>query len=241
MIFFLLLSILFGSSIAQVPLEHDTTLGEYYPFAVHLPASETAQTGKVPVNVFLHGAGSYGDAGELDTKTLWNGAGKLLLQYYSGNVTPANTLAAESFLTVLPLAPNQTQAGVVPEWNDDGVFNVVQRVFDTYPQVDRTRVYISGYSLGARAAWKLLVERPDLWAAAAISAGEPSNETDWSKLLNIPIRHYVGTEDYEGSSNVGKGETIQSLIEQAGGKLCELVQIPGPEPLPAHNQMAIGK
>jgi len=165
----------------------------------------------------------------------YNGPGRRLKEYNAGNFTPSSVLVAEQFITVMPIAPLTNET--VPEWNLPGVLDVYNKVKSMYT-FDTNRVYCSGYSMGARDMWKFLIANPGLCAAAAISAGEPDNTTDFSSIIDIPIQHYAGTEDFDGSSSVAVANRTQRDILEAGSTKCELVIIPGPSPSPAHNAMA---
>ncbi|KAH8924243.1 alpha/beta-hydrolase [Atractiella rhizophila] len=223
---------------AQVPFIHHNELGDEYFFSVVKPAGNSPPA-KPALNLFLHGTGSVGDFGEMDVKLLYNGPGRRIKEYYDGNITVASKLAAEQFLTVMPIHPNDTFYPDVPEWNLGRVKAVLDFVQQNY-DYDQDRVYLTGYSMGARDGWKMAIAYPTSFAAVALSAGEPDNTTDFRPLLNIPIMHYAGTKDYEGASNVARANETQRLIEALGGTKVELTIIQGPDPAisPAHNQMA---
>ncbi|KAH8918644.1 alpha/beta-hydrolase [Atractiella rhizophila] len=222
----------------SIPFIHHSDLGDAYYFNVLKPAGDSPAA-KPALNLFLHGAGSVGDFGELDVKMTYNGPGRRIKEYYDGNITAASKLVAEEFLTVLPIHPNDTIYPAVPEWDLGRVKAVLDFVQQNY-DYDEDRVYLTGYSMGARDGWKMALAYPTSFAAVALSAGEPDNTTDFRPLLNIPFRHYAGTKDYEGASNVGRANQTQHLIEAIGGTKAVLTIIDGPDPAisPAHNQMA---
>jgi len=159
------------------------------------------------------------------------------MDYYGGNMSVSAVMVAEQFLTVIPIAPLDN--ATFPEYDLGGISAVYAKVKSLYT-FDESRVYISGYSMGARDSWKYLfnaISEGHPFAAAAISAGEPDVGTVYTPILTTPIRHYAGTMDYEISSSVAVANVTQKAIVAAGGTDCTLTIIPGPYPLPAHNEM----
>lgn len=54
-------------------------------------------------------------------------------------------------------------------------------------QFDQDRLYLAGFSMGGREAWRLLKDDPTYWAAAVITAGEPEDTVGLEALVNMPI------------------------------------------------------
>ena len=125
------------------------------------------------------------------------------------------------FLTVTPICPNETiqaDAG----WDVLVFPNIIAQVVSVY-DVDLTRVgstrrsieykemlinslllqiYLSSYSMGARAAWNVLFTQPDIFAGSIISSGATYADQDTlSILLGNSIRAYYGADDEDGLSN----------------------------------------
>jgi predicted peptidase len=141
-------------------------------------------------------------------------------EYNTGNRSESDVIAAERWLSVMPIAPNVTVPDGVPEWDLNALMTIVQGVQAQYG-TDPNRIYVSGYSMvcaasilrfflyeqvlsltrwstaiqGARAIWKLLDAQPNTFAAAAMSAGEPNvTTTNFRAFANVPARHYVGSQ-----------------------------------------------
>ena len=63
--------------------------------------------------------------------------------------------------------------------------------------IDEHRIYLTGHSMGAGAAWAAAVARPDLWAAVAPVSGGWMSMTQpvWSALSKTPVLALTGEQD----------------------------------------------
>ena len=112
-------------------------------YLLYLP--EQSADAPLPLLLYLHGGGESGqDLNLLKTR----GLPRLLEQ---GRTLPFGVLA--------PQNPNPEQ--FFPE---EAVFALIEEVITTYP-VDAERVYLTGFSRGGFAAWRMAMQRPDLFAA----------------------------------------------------------------------------
>jgi predicted peptidase len=114
------------------------------------------------------------------------------------------------FIVVAPQVP----AG--QSWTDtDRLTALVRDVAAKYP-VDRTRIYLIGYSMGAGGVWREAIAHPDLFAAASPAAAwtpEPSEEIA-SALEDLPIRIYHGTADEVAP--FARAEAMAEALDRAG-------------------------
>ncbi|CAD6584557.1 MAG: hypothetical protein CYPHOPRED_002750 [Cyphobasidiales sp. Tagirdzhanova-0007] len=180
----------------------------HYPYSVHLPDRTTRNlaplTTPPPVVLSLSGSGARGPPDMLGELSGYDGLSRKIQEYNSGNYTPAHQLAAEEFLTIVPLAPIEG-----PQWNaswDVTVMpGILAQVASTY-ELDLTRVYLSTYSMGARAGWDLLIQNPNIFAAAVLSSGNTTADAQQlSTIFGIPIRSYYGTDDEAGLAQMLEG------------------------------------
>jgi len=206
-------------------------LGPYYPYVVHLPGGSNPPA-LPPLLLGLHGTGSVGTAEEAFIKPLWNGVGRRIRDYINGNMSSGAITAGEDFITVLPIAPNET----LKEWRIEYILPILDEVAQNYAY-DPNRVYWTGYSMGARAGWRMMMNSTynDRFAAAALAAGDEDPITEsslFTPLRNIPMRHYASTGDFDSSLTAAHAR--QDLVEQAGSTVCELVILTNV----SHNDMA---
>lgn len=112
---------------------------------------ETADT-KLPLVLFLHGAGERGDDPEL-------------LKPVALPQIAAHQ-AEFGFLLLAPQCPNNSN------WAEqmDALEAFLDETVDLYP-VDQTRIYLTGLSMGGGGAWYLAARQPDRFAALAPICG----------------------------------------------------------------------
>jgi len=201
----------------------------YYPYVVHQPANYPLGA-TPPALVMLGGTGSRGsDVNMLKEWSTWNGSGKRLKEYLIGNETFAEAAktVGEQFLVITLIAPNETST----EWRTEDIKPVLADAASKY-QFDQDRLYLAGFSMGAREAWRLLKDDPNYWAAAVMCAGEPEDTVGLEALVNMPIHHYQGEQDFVSPAE--HAYKAQEALEAAGSTSITLTVVPGV----AHNSMA---
>ena len=118
-------------------------------------------------------------------------------------------------------------------WDADSLDTMLDYVLETYPEIDKDRVYVMGYSAGGGATWRWINQSPDRFAAAApcgFTGG--SAQDDAKKLTKLPIWAMAGGDDgknpagirnmVERLKSVGNGNVKHTEFEgadhRAGGK-----------------------
>jgi predicted peptidase len=183
-----------------------------YAYRVMRPATET---GKVPLVVFLHGAGERGGDNLAQLKFL-----------------PAE-LAKGALRQEFPcfvLAPQcaSDQQWVNAPWGDKAcsamaaepsvmLANAIAALGDVRkdPRVDLARVYLVGLSMGGYGAWELAIRQPD-WFAAVVPICGGGDEALAAKLKDTPLWAVHG----EADSIVWpeRSKRMVEAISAAGGK-----------------------
>ena len=142
-------------------------------YVLYLP-DEGAQGSLIPLLLYLHGGSESGsDLGLLKTCGLPRmlGAGKTL-----------------PFIVLAPQNPKPDQ--FFPE---EAILALLEEVMATYP-VDTKRIYLTGYSRGGFAAWRMAAQRPDLFAALApVAAG--GLVTYAFRAKKLPVWAFHGARD----------------------------------------------
>ena len=150
--------------------------------------------GEVPLFIHLHGASARAD----DVKV-----GKV-------EIAP-ETVVAEDFygdhpcVVCVPTCPPEPetwgkQTAKLEALVDDLVANL---------PIDRSRIYLSGYSQGAQGIGKMLESRPDFYAGAIFADGGPSE--NWVGKVKTPLWSYYSPE--RDSTNA---ETLQEGFKADG-------------------------
>jgi predicted peptidase len=127
--------------------------GQTFPYVVYVPRNYDASK-KWPLILFLHGAGESGADG---------------LKMVQVGIGSAIQLNPEKwpFIVVFPQKPN-----IVDPWEkyDGAVMAMVNRARKDY-NVDGSRLYLTGLSMGGHGTWILGARHADLWAAVAPICG----------------------------------------------------------------------
>ncbi len=146
-------------------------LGEHLNFLEYNPFDDKS---KKPLLIYIHGAGSRGD-------TLSKMA----------NVGPIKELNDGRNIDAIIIAP-QCHSDT---WFD--LFSVLAEFIEDYKireNVDESRVYITGVSMGAYATWQMCISHPD-WFAAAVPVCGGGMYWNAARLKYLPIWAFHGALD----------------------------------------------
>lgn len=150
-------------------------------YALHAPAAAT--TTPLPLIIALHGAGANAARFEKTSGLSQLGEG-------------------EHFIALYP-------EGIKNRWrkDDDSDVAFIRAVVAdaaTKTNIDKTRIYVTGFSNGAQMAWRMACRAPDLVAALAPVAGSYPAFSDCVKNTKMPALIFHGLEDnkllYEGKN-----------------------------------------
>lgn len=188
---------------------------------------EVMQAGeKYPLVLFLHGAGERGNDNE---KQLTHG-GQMFLNPVNREKYPAFVLfpqCPESGYWAYENRPQSfipTQMPVGKEM--PSVFQAVKELLDMYlanPQVDKSRVYIMGLSMGAMGTYDMVSRFPDIFAAAFLSVEQLIRRV-LSAARNVAFRIFHGDAD-DVVPVAGSRQAYKAL--KAAGASVEYIEFPG--------------
>lgn len=141
-------------------------------YALHIPENSKD---KKPLIVFLHGAGERGTDIE---KVKVHGPFK----YLQTNVLDAYILAPQC-------AENEY-------WDTDALYELVLKIQKEH-NIDDSRIYLTGLSMGAWGAWNLATAHPEKFAALVTIAGAVDRVVllENKKLASMPIKIFHGLLD----------------------------------------------
>ena len=152
-----------------------------------------------PLILFLHGMGERGNDLEL---VKIHGIPKIV-----------KTQKDFPFIAVSPQCPTEYV------WRDKKMLQAVEslilKIIKNY-RIDKTRVYVTGLSMGGYGTWALAARRPDLFAAAVpiCGGGDPATV---NVLKNLPIWVFHGGLDKVVLPE--ESEKMVRALEKAGGKV----------------------
>lgn len=146
--------------------------GEYLKYVKYEP--ENKPEGKLPLFIYVHGAGGRGD----DLSVI-------------KTVAPMGVIAAGREVNAVCVAP-QCHADT---WFE--LFDVLLEFIDNMrcgENIDQSRVYISGSSMGGYTTWQVIMSRPE-WFAAAVPVCGGGMYWNAGRLKNLPIWAFHGALD----------------------------------------------
>lgn len=165
--------------------------GEYLNYLEYLPEEPYE---KLPLVIYLHGAGSRGN----DLSRM-NPTGPVK-ELQNGRTIHAAVIA--------PQCHGET-------WFD--LFQLLLEFIETYrakSAIDPDRVYLTGCSMGAFAVWQVCISHPE-WFAAAVPVCGGGMYWDAARLKNIPVWAFHGLLD----TVVSPEESVKmvSAVNKNGG------------------------
>lgn len=173
--------------------EAEVTLTVKYNYLLYTP-KDYAEKDAWPLMIFLHGAGERGDDLE---KLKVHGPPKLIAQ---GKDFPCIVLA--------PQCPKHLW------WYPQAVIQLIDKIANEY-KVDKSRIYLTGLSMGGFGTWALAAEHPEVFAAIApiCGAGDPEKAKAY---VGTPTWVFHGAKD--GVVPISGSEDMVEAIKTAGGE-----------------------
>jgi predicted peptidase len=182
-------------------------------------------TEKYPLFIFLHGSGERGSDNE---KQLMHGASVFL---------SAEARTKYPSIVIFPQCPEKGFWAPVNRSKD--AFSYLNSKKPTEPmallirliretikneQVDKSRVYVSGLSMGGMGTFDLICRKPGLFAAAAPICGGVSVER-LKKVKDMPIRIFHGTAD--NAVPVQHSKDAYNELKAKGAQKAEIILFDG--------------
>ena len=185
-----------GQSKARlVDAELKTVIEESFSYYLYFPEQyEEEKDREFPLLLFLHGGGESGDSLVAIKR---NGPPKLITQ---GKKFP--------FLILAPQNPHRKKW-----WDTKALVQLLDTIIANN-HVDKDRIYLTGLSRGGGAAWELVVQYPEKFAALAVVCGmTPVPYASWIDK-DLPIWVFHGEEDK--SIPISESETMVSRLKSMG-------------------------
>lgn len=169
-------------------------INEELNYRIYIP--ENAEAEKLPVIVFLHGAGERGFDNDAQINV---GFAKTYFEKGYDKDFPA--------ILIAPQCPFDLR-WVETDWDkcsydSDAVGEsdrlklvraLIDKVCEEY-NADTDRIYVTGLSMGGYGTWNMIMNYPELFAAAMPICGA-ADLSKAEKLLNLPIRTFHSADDW---------------------------------------------
>jgi predicted peptidase len=201
------------------------TDGHLYRYQIYVPVDYTSKTAW-PLIVSLHGNGRQGTDGIRQTGTDF-----AIHIRENGRPFPA--------LVVFPQAQPGTR-WFYPEMEALIMAELRQTIRDF--RVDTTRLYLQGYSIGGTGSYRLVLHRPNIFAAMVVVAGRVEDGPNYTaaeieidgranpflaasdpfaalaaKIKHVPIWLFHG--DADTTVDVGQSRQLATALERAGAQV----------------------
>jgi len=170
--------------------------GEVMPYRVFVPKKYDGRA-KLPLVVILHGAGADQDS---YLRILGNVIREEAEKHGFIIVTPlgyrprAGWGVRGASITIRSTAPVDPTQKYFSELSEKDGLIVIESVIEEY-NVDRSRVYLMGNSMGGGGSWYLAAKYPERWAAVAPAAMFVSEGYPVERIKGLPVMYVHGELD----------------------------------------------
>lgn len=174
-----------------------------YDYLVSLPDGYEKSKDRVPLVLFLHGAGERGNDVQ---KVKVHG---VIKEIAKGRKVPA-----------VVVAPQCEERGW---WDADALTSLVDFLERKY-RIDKNRIYVTGLSMGGFGTWALGMRNPGRFAALApiCGGGDP---TEVAKIANVPM--WVTHGDEDKAVPVSESQKMVDATRAAGNQRIQFTVIKG--------------
>lgn len=182
---------------------------------------------KTPLVLVLHGGGEIGSDNE---------AQLVANDMVTGFASDAEQAINKAYV-VAPQLPAELKVNVATTgkkgWNEDKVkaalMDIIKGLEKEYPNIDQSRIYVTGCSMGAMGTWGLITSYTDVFAAAMPVCGQ-GDISLMEKVKDLPIWAFHATNDpivpmygqkdqYKYNNNIIGTKTLVYRLKELGSKV----------------------
>lgn len=173
----------------EVKITYDTN------YLIYLPDGYESSGKPWPLVMFLHGSGERGT----EINAVKSNGPPMLVE--KGRKFP--------FILLCPQCPEKTI------WDNKLLVTLLDEIQSKY-NVDKSRVYLTGLSMGGHATWSLAIQYPERFAAI-IPVCARGYSQDVYVLKDVPVWVFHGAKD--DIVPISDGKKMADALEKAGGKI----------------------
>lgn len=206
-------------SLKLTACEFESGDGNQLKYRLYNPNLKEGET--YPLVIYLHGGSQGGDNNlkQLDKIVDFYTSGKVQKEHPSFVIAPQCPSGREWINITFKSFPldhyDQSKLTESPQFVM--LVKLIEQLSQNFP-IDKSRVYMIGFSMGSSGTWDFITRHPDLIAAAVPISGISDTSTV-NKILNIPIWAFHGENDDIAPVRLNKN--MSELINKAGGN-CKL-------------------
>lgn len=190
--------------------------------------------GEYPLILFLHGSGESGS----------NNLSQIIANKGAVAWVEPDRVAENPVYVLAPQCPSARE-GWISEDNEALVLQMLDEFIAAHPQVDESRIYIQGLSMGGIGTWNMILSHPDKFAAAIPICGRVPTEfyandgAAFDALANLPI--WVAHAEDDSSVNIqGSDDAVAALQAHGNNSVKYYKYLPGSiTPNPHHSWEAV--
>ncbi|AGF59120.1 putative peptidase [Clostridium saccharoperbutylacetonicum] len=184
-------------------------------------------TEKAPLVLVLHGGGEIGSDNE---------AQLVANDMVTGFASDAQQAIHKAYV-VAPQLPAELKVNVATTgklgWNEEKVkpalIEIIKGLEKEYPNIDQSRIYVAGCSMGAMGTWGLITTYPGFFTAAMPVCGQ-GDIALMDKVKNLPIWAFHATNDpivpmygqkdqYKYNNNIIGTKTLVYRLKELGSNI----------------------
>lgn len=204
-------------------MKMSTAIGnQQLQYLVRYPETQETQK-KVPLLLFLHGAGE-------------RGSDLSLAERHGPSTVISKLPALRNSIIITPQCPAEHW------WRSDTLYALLTEFLEHHQHlVDTKRLYVTGLSMGGYATWKLASDYPNLFAAAVpiCGGGDPStlkvkhsiigaesfDYTRPSQIIDTAIWAFHGVDDHVVP--IAESRRLVEIVKRAGNPNVRLTEYQG--------------
>lgn len=184
------------------------------PLRYRLLRPAVAPIHRVPLLLFLHGAGERGDDNRAQLRYLPQWLSQPPLRARHPCVVVAPQVPLERIWSTVHWTAGRRRYGAAPTDELAAAYSLLVQILEDDPSVDPQRVYLTGISMGGYGAWEMAARWPERFAAVVPVCGGGDVEQA-ARLVGLPLWAFHGAED-EVVPPVRSREMIAALVAAGG-------------------------
>lgn len=190
---------------------------EVMPYRVYVPKNYSATTA-TPLVIALHGLGANEDS-FFDS---YDGQVPQLAEKHGFLLAAPLGYRVDGFYGSRVMSADDVASRRRGEYSEKDVLEVLRLMKANY-NVDPSRIYLIGHSMGAIGTWALAAKYPEIWAATAAFAGTGSPDLA-ARMTTIP--HFVVHGDDDPTVNVTGSRRMVAALKE-GGAAVTYIEVAG--------------